>query len=182
MSRFKVFCGMVILLALVLVGIAGLTGESATAAAIKPPAPPPGHQAYQASQSYVPGNPAIKPSTSQNALPNTSGPAFTQADVIAFFQQYGFFAGPVVQGAQLQILTIQFVPAKQASQMMHGESVGRPDDYLVCYVKVKGPFLLTHIHGAPGSNANAPKTAESGDAVFDASTGNLLVWGIYFQK
>lgn len=176
MSRFKVLCGVVILFA-VIVGIGGLTG-SATATSLKPPAPPPVHQPFQIGNTYVSGNPAIKPSVSQNTL-NTSVPAFTRDDVIAFFQKYGFAAGPVVPGAHLQILTIQFVPASQASQLMDGESVGRPDDYLVCYVKVQGPFLLAHMHGASG--AKEPTTAKYGDAVFDAHTGNLLVWGVYFQ-
>ncbi len=176
MSRFRVLGGIVIFLALVIVVVGGFL-RSAMATSLKPPAPPPVHQSFDVSQTYVPGSPAIKPHTA----PNTpGGPAFTQDDVVAFFQQHGFFAGPVVEGAQLQILTVQFVPAKQASQLMYGESVGRPDDYLVCYVKVQGPFLLTNVHGGPGGTKE-PTTAKYGDAVFDASTGNLLVWGIYFQ-
>jgi hypothetical protein len=113
---------------------------------------------------------------------NASGSAFTQDDVIAFFNNYGFFAGPVVAVAHLKILAIQFVSAGQASQLMYGESVGRPDDALVCYVKVEGPFLLTNAHGGlPRPNVRHPTTAKYGDAVFDAHTGNLLVWGYYFQ-
>jgi len=177
MLRFKVLCGAAILLAIVIVGVAWFT-HVVTATSFKPPAPPPVHRAFQVSQSYVPGNPAIQPHLSQNA----SGPAFTQADVIAFFTKYGFFAGPVVAGAHLKILTIQFISARQASQLMVGESVGRPDDALVCYVKVEGPFLLTNIRGGPPRpNAKVPATATYGDAVFDAHTGNLLVWGVYFQ-
>jgi hypothetical protein len=176
MSRFRVLCGVaiLILLTLVVVAVGGLAG-SATATSAKPPAPSPVHQSFDISQTYLSGSPAIQPRASLS----TSGPAFTKNDVIAFFQKNGFFAGPVVEGAHLQILTIQFVSAKQASEMMDGESVGRPDDYLVCYVKVQGPFLLTNVH-KPNS-ANSPTTAQYGDAVFDASTGNLLVWGIYFQ-
>src|SRR2546428_622254 len=122
MSRFKVLCGAAILLALVIVGVEWFT-NSATATSVKPPPPLPVHRPFQVAQSYVPGNPAIHPHLSQNA----SGPAFTQDDVIAFFNKYGFFAGPVVAGAHLKILTIQFVSARQASQLMVGESVGRPD-------------------------------------------------------
>jgi hypothetical protein len=174
MSRFKFLWGVAILLVLVIVGVGGLT-SSASATPLKPPAPPPVHQSFQVSQSYVPGSPAIQPRASQN----TSGPAFTREDVIAFFNVHGFFAGPVVPGAHLQILTIQFVTAKQASQLMYGESVGRPDDYLVCYVKVQGPFLLTSVHMPHVKKA--PTTAKYGDAAFDAHTGNLLVWGFYVQ-
>ncbi len=174
MLRFKVVCGAAIFLALLIVGVAWFT-NAATATPIKPPAPPPVHSPFQVSQSYLPGSPGIQPHLPQNA----SGPAFTQDDVIAFFNKYGFYAGPVVPGAHLQILMIQFVTAKQASQLMYGESVGRPDDYLVCFVKVRGPFLLTNVHGGPPRpNAKVPTTAEDGHAVFDAHTGNLLVWGL----
>lgn len=175
MSRFKLLCGAVIILALLVVGIEWFT-NSVGATAIKPPPSPPRHRTFQITDTYVPGSPAIQPHASANA----SGPAFTTDDVIAFFNKYGFFAGPVVSGAHLQILTIQFVTAKQASQLMVGESVGRPDSYLVCYVKVRGPFLLTNVRGGPNlPNVKAPATATYGDAVFDAHTGNLLVWGVY---
>lgn len=172
MSRFRVVSGVVILLALVVVGIGGLT-SSAAANPIKPPAPPPVHRTFQITDTYVPGNPAIKPSTSMN----TSGPAFTQADVIAYFQKYGFL--PLAPGAQLHILTIQFVPASQASQLMNGESVGRPDTYLVCYVSLQGPFLTSSLHANPAA-PKRPKTVQYGYEVFDAHTGNSLLWGVYF--
>lgn len=180
MLRFKILSGATILLVLLIIGVAWFTG-STNAVSVKPPSPPPPPVQRPFQQSYVSGNPAILPHTSQNA----SGPAFMQDDVIAFLNKYGFFAGPLVPGAHLKILTIQFVTAKQASALMYGESTGRPDNYLVCYVKVEGPFLLTHVHGGAylrGSNkSKAPTTAKYGDAVFDGHTGNLLVWGIYFQ-
>ena len=171
MSRFKAVCGGAILLAVVvLLGVSGLVG-SARATVLKPPAPTPVHEPFQISRTYIPGAPAITP----HAPPNSAGPAFTQADVIVYLDKYGFL--PLAPGAHLQILTIQFVSAKQASQLMDGESVGRPDDYLVCYVKVEGPFLTAGLKLSP--QAKAPKTVKYGDAVFDAHTGNLIVWGVY---
>src|SRR5579871_4813587 len=170
MSRFRISGGIVVFLALIIVGV-GFLGGSAVANS-KPPAPPPTHKPFQISQPYLPGSPGIKLRTA----PNTSGPAFTQADVTTYFQKYGFL--PLAPGAHLQILTIQFVSAKQASQLMDGESVGRPDDYLVCYVKVQGPFLLTGIPVPPEAK-KVPTTARYGDEVFDAHTGNLIVWGFY---
>lgn len=175
MLRFKVVCGVALFLVFVIVGVEFFTNSAG--ASVKPPAPPPVHSTFQVSQSYLPGTPAIQPHLSQNG----SGPAFTQEDVAAYLNKYGFL--PVVAGAHLTILTIQFVTARQASQLMVGESVGRPDGALVCYVKVEGPFLLINIHGPPPRpNAKAPPTtAKYGDTVFDAHTGNLLVWGVYFQ-
>ncbi|HLW00185.1 MAG TPA: hypothetical protein VKT82_16070 [Ktedonobacterales bacterium] len=171
MSRFRISGGIVVFLALIIVGV-GFLGGSAVANS-KPPAPPPTHKPFQISQTYLPGSPGIKLRTA----PNTSGPAFTQADVTTYFQKHGFL--PLAPGAHLQILSIQFVSAKQASDLMAGESVGRPDNYLVCFVKVKGPFLTSTLHVPPG--ANLPPTAEYGHDVFDAHTGNELVWGVNFS-
>lgn len=173
MSRFRVLGGIVVLFALITVGV-GILGGTAAANPIKPPAPPPIHQPFQVTQSYVPGFPGITP----HAAPNTAGPAFTRDDVIAYYQKYGFFA-PLAPGAHLQILTIQFISAKQASQLMEGESVGRPDNYLVCYVKLQGPFLTKYLHVPRG--AKLPPTVEYGHDVYDAHTGNALVWGVNSQ-
>lgn len=135
-------------------------------------------------RSYVPGGPAIPVHVSAGAstsYTNTSlTPAFTKDDVTTFLNKNGFYAGPLVNGAHLKILMIQFVTAKQASTLMAGESVGRPDNYLVCYVKVQGPFQLTQVHAGPNIPGMKTKTtAEIGDMVFDGHTGNVLVWGVY---
>jgi hypothetical protein len=175
MFRFKLVCGAALLLTLFFVGVGFFTGSTGAQSTPKSPAPTPVHSTFQVSRSYVSGNPAIQ----THAPATSSGPAFTQNDVVAFFNKYGFFAGPVVAGSHLRVLTIQFVTARQASQLMQGESVGRPDDALVCYVKVEGPFLLTNLHGGP-ANVKTPTTARYGDAVFDAHTGNILVWGVYY--
>lgn len=177
MTRLKIWCGTGLLLALALIGILWLT----RATAAPPPNPIPSnrlpiHSTFQLANTYVSGNSAIHP----HASPNASGPAFSAADVAAFLNKYGFYAGPLVKGAHLKILTIQFVTAAQASKLMYGESVGRPDNYLVCYVKVQGPFLLTYVHDGPNlPGIKTMTTAKIGDAVFDAHTGNILVWGIY---
>jgi hypothetical protein len=180
MSHFKVLSGATLLLVLLIAGVVLFT-NSVTAMPVKPPppSPPPVQRPFQ--QTYVSGNPAIQANASS---PHAPGYAFSKSDVAAFLNKYGFYSGPLVQGAHLKILTIQFVNAKRASQLMYGESVGRPDDYLVYYVKVEGPFLLTYMHGGPdlpGIKHPTPTTAKYGDAVFDGHTGNLLVWGVYFQ-
>lgn len=176
MTRFKILCGSCLLLIFILIGTMWLTHTTAAS----PPLPPqrtPVHSTFQITDSYVSGSPAIAVHPPTNA----TGPAFSKDDVSAFLNKYGFYAGPLVKGSHLKILTIQFVTAKQASKLMYGESVGRPDNYLVCYVKVQGPFLLTYVHGGPHiPGIKDASTAEYGDAVFDASTGNVLVWGVYY--
>jgi len=178
-SRFKIVT--VAALSLVL-AITGVIWYSHSAAASDAPYPPLHAHHFQISDTYVPGSPAIQPHLARSGSGSISGPAFTQDDVIAYLNRYGFFAGPVVSGAHMKILSVQFVTSKRASQLMNGESVGRPDNALVCYVKVQGPFSLANSHaGSFATSKPAPTTAEYGDAVFDAHTGNLLVWGVYFQ-
>jgi hypothetical protein len=165
------------------VGVLAYTQKSTDASALNPSKPPhtPVVPTFQGgNSSYITGSPAIPihatVSTTDN---NASTPAFSAADVTNFLNTNGFFAGPVVNGAHLKILSIQFVTAKQASDFMQGESIGRPDDYLICYVKVQGPFVYEGHAGPPHPNRHTRITADWGEVVFNAHTGNVLVWGIH---
>ena len=178
---FKVVCGVALLLALLLIGAATASHATNTVNAtyLPPKGPPhtPNTARVPISQMYNAGQPAILVhriiGVTQN---NPSTPAFTRDDVIAYLNTNGFPAGPLVQGAHLKILTFQFITAKQASDRMKGEFVGLPDNSLVCYVKVQGPFMLTNVHLPKGYPRT---TAEIGDIVFDGHTGNLMIWGFY---
>lgn len=175
MTRFKIWCGIALLLTLLFVGGA-IISNTAGATSVPPKNPSPNSNAtFQMNQTYVPGNPAIPVHISGVTANSASTPAFTSDDVTAFLTKNGFYAGPVVQGAQLKVVSIQFVTAKQASNLMNGAHVGRPDDSLVCYVKVQGPFMLTNVSMPRGTKKT---TAEFGEVVFDGHTGNMLVWGI----
>jgi hypothetical protein len=181
-TRFKVLCGVALLVALLFMGLSIASHTTLASQFMKqPPASPQPHK-FAGSLTYsTPGVSAIPVHTtsgvSANAANNASTPAFTKNDVITYFNAHGFYAGPLVKGAHLKFLSIQFVTAKEASTLMAGESVGRPDDYLVCYVKVQGPFQVKSAEAPP--TAKGMSTANTGDAVFDAHTGNLLVWGVY---
>jgi hypothetical protein len=59
---------------------------------------------------------------------------------------------------------------------MKGEFVGIPDSGMVCYVELYGPFYTTMISVPPGQTL--PPTIDKGVEVFDAQTGNLLLWGL----
>jgi outer membrane protein assembly factor BamB len=119
----------------------------------------------------------ISPPSSTGITPHLKGiPAFTTADVEHYIQANGFAGGPTVSGAPPTILKILFVSSKQASDLMHGESTGLPDDALVCYVELRGPFNPVMISEPPGASG-PQKPVEIGEEVFDAETGNLLVWG-----
>lgn len=116
------------------------------------------------------GVPAITPS--QPGIP-----AFTIDDVKHYLASHSFEGGPTVDRSSYSIDTIQFLKAKQASVLMQGEVVGLPDDALVCYTVLRGPFILQNVRMPPGEPIPATPIASRGVEVFDARTGNLLVWG-----
>lgn len=122
--------------------------------------------AQQAQPSYPPGIPAIQP-TKQGI------PAYTVEDVRQYVLTHGFPSGPTLSGAPPTILEIRFITAHQASSLMRGESADRPDNALVCYVLVQGPFDSRGKYEPEPSNDHF----EKGEMVFDTQTGNLLVWG-----
>ncbi|MGH2497074.1 MAG: hypothetical protein ACRDIV_20440 [Ktedonobacteraceae bacterium] len=82
-----------------------------------------------------------------------------------------------IQGTHLTIEKVLFVSSQEATQLMHGESTGLPDSALVCFVLLKGPFYV-QIDRPPNDPAGAAQTATEIAEVFDAHTGNLLVWAV----
>ncbi|HVB60130.1 MAG TPA: hypothetical protein VNE61_02960 [Ktedonobacteraceae bacterium] len=148
-------------------GVLALTG----AAAAKPQtAPPPRPHLYQgATTAYGPGVPAISPRTNAPV-------AYTAADVAQYIKVNGFAGGPVVSGHHLVIEKILFITSKQASLLIQGESADRPDNTIVCYVQLRGPFIPGELdvpYGVSNPNATVLRVYE----IFDAHTGNMLGWG-----
>jgi hypothetical protein len=122
-------------------------------------------------RSPVTGLPAIQP-----RWPATTGttPGFTADDVEQSTKLHGFAGGPTVSGGQPAITKVMFISGGEASKLLGGETVDRPDDYLVCYVELHGPFLLSGMSLPPGMK---PPIVQTAIEVFDAHTGNLLVFG-----
>lgn len=159
--------------------VAVLFFQAADSGAQQNPGPKPKSQAI----TYPAGVRAITPggkTTATIVLTPGVPPSVTETDVRAYFATYGF--PQTVPGAHPIIEKILFITAKQASELMHGESVGRPDNVLVCYVLLKGPFQIAISGPAipPGHNAS-PSSNSSGitriEEVFDAYSGNMLLWG-----
>ena len=166
MTRTKPFwIGLILVLCcfLLIVILASLYGQTAVASVQTIPT-------RGASFSSGPGMPAIRPS-----LPavSASTPRFTVADVQAYFKTHVFLGGPTVKGATVSIISVQFITSKQASVLMRGEETGLPPTATVCYVKLRGPFTLV----APIAPGSKPlPTVPYGVEIFDAQTGNLLMW------
>jgi hypothetical protein len=126
------------------------------------------------------GAPAITPHI-HLAASQANLPTFTQTDVVQYISQHGSPAGPLMPGAHLTILKIEFTTARQASQLMEGEDMGIPDNAPVCYVLLQGPFRATNMHLPPASAKKFPggvPVVSRTELAFDGRTGNLLVWGI----
>lgn len=113
------------------------------------------------------GLPAIRPSLSANSTIR-----ITTADVEAYINTHQFAGGLVVKGATFSIVSIQFMTSTQASALMKGEETGLAATAPICYVKLHGPF--TQVASVP-PGVKLP-TVAYGIEIFDARTGNLLMW------
>jgi hypothetical protein len=112
--------------------------------------------------SFSLGVPAIQPT--QKGLPT-----FTRDEVIAFLKKNG--VAHVINGkTNFTVVRIDFISSKEASNRLHGESIGVPDQAQVCYVELAGSFVFP---GPDNTSGKFPRAIE----IFDAQTGNLLLSG-----
>jgi hypothetical protein len=103
-------------------------------------------------------------------------PAFTVEDMKAYLQSAPSCAGgPTLSGQPPTIETLEFVGCKELTDRLN-LFIGLPDDALVCYVVLRGPFRLTLMSYPPGAVQGIP-VSETVEEIYDARTGDLLVWG-----
>jgi hypothetical protein len=132
-------------------------------------------------------------------------PAFTEADVRDFFTPPLYVGGSSTQvwttdgtAPRIQSITFMSRARAQAYTMLHDSLNGLPADALVCVVVVNGPLILVHVGPAgpgnltfpgnegllifPGTPLPTPTptlvTESVAYMVFDASTGNLIAYGV----
>lgn len=148
-----------------------IAGAPAVGGTITPPGP--GETALH-NFLYPPGVSAIQPVTSTTSLLAT---AFSQANVVQYLATHRLFK--TVGTNDSTVARVLFIPALQASTLLHGEWIGRPDNALVCYVEVAGPIdtSTSGLDVPPGVKLSQFKPAPKGILVFDAQTGNLLIRG-----
>lgn len=131
----------------------------------------------QAADAFVQATPpSAVPSSSGrglSAIHPSSPSGVTTAEVQAYLRTHPFVGGPPIPGVTVSIKTIQFMTSKQASALMGGEETGLPDTATVCYVELRGPFTV--VAPIPPGAKQLP-TVASGVEIFDAQTGNLLMW------
>jgi hypothetical protein len=129
------------------------------------PAPSP-VPAYNAPDAPALGAPAITPR-------NDCAPSFTVQDVLDYENAHPFATMRTEPVGKLTITKIWFITSAEASGQMHGESIGIPDDALVCYVEFYGTFRSY----APIPGSKPAERTGTAAQVFEAHTGNLLVAG-----
>jgi hypothetical protein len=115
------------------------------------------------------GTPAIQPRAD---LASSSGARFTEADVRQYFASHRP-PGAVAGSPAPTIVSIQFLTAQDVSQQLQGESMGVPDDTLLCLVRLSGTFLSAQY--GPPNVAPSTTTRSQAEVVFDAHTGNEIV-------
>ncbi len=78
-------------------------------------------------------------------------PAFTLEDMKTYLQSApSCSGGPTLSGQPPTIETLEFVGCKELTDRLN-LFIGLPDDALVCYVVLRGPFQLTMLSYPPGA-------------------------------
>jgi hypothetical protein len=132
---------------------------------------------------YPPGVSAIQPS---RHVPDRSQAAYGRAEVERYLESNPRLMRGVPGGPSPKLGTVEFLPARQAgARSSTGRSIGRPDDALVCWVELIGPFDVSKSVSIPPSLARRSGPLSFAPApkqilVFDAQTGNLLL--SYYSK
>jgi hypothetical protein len=104
-------------------------------------------------------------------------PSFTADDMVAYLQGAPSCSlGPTLSEEPPTVESVEFVTCKELTDRIK-VYIGPDDDALVCYVVLRGPFLLTMISLPPGADPG-PHPSERVIEIYDASTGNLLVSGV----
>lgn len=129
------------------------------------------------------GMPAIQP-TNPTSAPST--PAFTLTDVTNYYQQLypqstaqGYGAAGYQSTVSTSLVKAEFLTKKDLDAKGSFE-INLPDDTLLCFVQYSGSFLLrTYQVNEPGTtiSTQAPSTAPYALEVYDAHTGNVVLWG-----
>ena len=129
--------------------------------------PPPGPaHVVQFANSVNGGAPAI--------APRSDGQLLTRTDISQYVTTHQSAGGPTTSGAFPQMKWDRLVTSKAAETLLKGEQTGLKDNAMVHVVLLHGPFVLTEMLAPPG--VKIPTVSDIYE-VFDAQTGNLLLWG-----
>ncbi|MGH2485822.1 MAG: hypothetical protein ACRDHE_07420 [Ktedonobacterales bacterium] len=104
-------------------------------------------------------------------------PAFTVQDMTTYLHGAPCSSfGPTFSGDPPTIETLEFVGCEELTGRLN-LWIGLTDDAPVCYVVLRGPFVLRSISLPPG-HPGGPAYSETVFEIYDASTGRLIVKGV----
>lgn len=115
------------------------------------------------------GIPAIAP---RSGAFSASQPTFTSDDVVRYVNAHAVPQARLSNGT-LTVTKVSFMTSQQVSILLNGESTGVDDDTLLCVAEMQGNVVF--MHNSP--DARTPLSFTNVYEVFDAHTGNLLMWG-----
>ena len=108
-------------------------------------------------------------------------PSFTADDMTAYLQGAPECSlGPTLSEEPPTVESVEFVTRKELTDRIK-VYIGPDDDALVCYVVLRGPFLLSMMSLPPGADPG-PHFSERVIEIYDASTGSLLVSGVGLSR
>ena len=103
-------------------------------------------------------------------------PSFTADDMTAYLQGAPECRlGPTLSGEPPTVESVEFVTCKELTDRIK-VYIGPDDDALVCYVVLRGPFLLSMMSLLPGADPG-PHFSQTVEEIYDAGTVRLLVSG-----
>jgi len=95
---------------------------------------------------------------------------FTKEEVTQFIQTHRL-ARSIGDISQLQVESLEFLTAREVTARLQGASTGLPNDHRVAFAIIRGPIYFT------GPQTSRPIAFDTAYALFDATTGNLLMSG-----
>jgi hypothetical protein len=99
-------------------------------------------------------------------------PSFTSQDVEEYFRVHGLSASFRIQASgPITVENVEFLPGREAAARLNRD-INQPDDVLLCLATLRGSFGV--------ASPFAPLAFDSSSAyvVFDAHTGNTLIFGL----
>jgi hypothetical protein len=172
--KIKVILGVVGIIILILGVYAGIHSMSSSAQASQTSGPIGMSHLSQTKPKSV-GIPAIRvKGTASQVAPNT--PRISKTDVENYVKIHPFQGGSAISGTTPKVVAINYITSKEASQLLKNDSIGLADTAMVYYVQWEGPFNTTNVDRPQG--AIFPTSVSKGVEIFDAQTGNLLLWWI----
>jgi hypothetical protein len=128
------------------------------------------HRPENAVELKMPEGTPKRPQGIQGLAVKAGPQPFTKDDVTQFIQTHRL-AKSVGDISKLQVESLEIITAREVTTRLQGVSTGLPDDYRVAFVTIRGPAYFT------GPRNSRPVAFDTVYALFDATTGNLLMSG-----